>query len=50
MISNSLVALSGALFSLYKKVADILGGEVGTIVVGLASIIFGLGILKNRKQ
>ena len=48
MISNSLVALSGALFAQYIKVADILGG-VGTIVVGLASIIFGLGILKKSK-
>ena len=48
MISNSLVALSGALFAQYIKVADIQGG-VGTIVVGLASIIFGLGVLKKSK-
>ena len=48
MLSNSLVALSGALFSQYIKVADIQGG-IGTIVIGLASIIFGLGILKKSK-
>lgn len=48
MISNSLVAISGALFTQYIKIID-LSSSVGTIVIGLASIIFGMGILKRSR-
>lgn len=48
MISNGLVALSGALFTQVLKIADLQMG-VGVIVVGLASIILGLGIMKKTK-
>lgn len=46
MISNALVSLSGALFTQYIRVID-LSSSVGTMVIGLASIIFGLGMLKK---
>lgn len=49
MISNGLVALSGALFAQDLKVADLQSG-VGTIVVGLAAIILGLGVLKKSRM
>ncbi|MDS1029487.1 ABC transporter permease [Bacillota bacterium LX-D] len=39
-LSNSLVALSGALVAQYQSFADV-GMGIGTIVVGLASIIIG---------
>lgn len=48
MISNSLVAISGALFTQYIKIID-LSSSVGTIVIGLASIIFGMGISKRSR-
>lgn len=48
MLSNSLVSMSGALFAQYIKIVD-LSSSVGTIVIGLASIIFGLGILKRSR-
>lgn len=46
MIANGFVALSGSLFAQSLKVADLQSG-VGTIVVGLAAIILGLGVLKR---
>lgn len=39
-ISNALVALSGALVAQYQQFADI-GMGIGTIVIGLASVIIG---------
>ena len=47
MISNGLVALSGALFSQSQGYADV-GMGTGTIVSGLASIIIGEVIFGNR--
>lgn len=44
-ISNSLVALSGALFAQYAGFADVNMG-LGTIVAGLASVIIGISIIK----
>ena len=46
MLANGVVALSGALFAQNIKVADLQSG-VGTIVIGLAAIILGLGVLKK---
>lgn len=46
MISNSLIALSGALMAQVNGYADISMG-VGTIVIGLASIIIGEVFFKN---
>lgn len=48
MIANSLSALSGCLFTQYIRVID-LSSSVGTMVIGLASIIFGLGIIKKSR-
>ena len=48
MISNGLVALSGALFAQNMKVADLISGT-GTLVIGLAAIILGLGVLKKSR-
>ncbi|WP_068448846.1 ABC transporter permease [Caviibacter abscessus] len=48
MIANSLVAVSGGLFTQYIKVID-LSSSLGTMVIGLASIIFGLGIIKKSR-
>jgi putative ABC transport system permease protein len=45
ILSNSLVALSGALFTQRQGVADINSG-VGTIVIGLASVIIGTALIK----
>ena len=45
---NGGVALSGALFAQNIKVADLQSG-VGTIVIGLAAIILGLGVLKKSQ-
>ena len=39
-MSNALVALSGALVAQYQSFADI-GMGIGTIVIGLASVIIG---------
>lgn len=46
MLSNGLVALSGALLAQNNGYADINAG-VGTIVIGLASIMLGETIIKN---
>ncbi len=46
MISNSLVALSGALLSQYQSYAEINMGR-GAIVIGLAAVIIGESIFGN---
>ena len=46
-ISNGLIALSGALFVLMQNFADISMG-LGTIIIGLASVIIGERITTNR--
>lgn len=46
MISNGLVALSGALVAQYQRFSDV-GMGSGIIVMGLASIIFGEAMLKR---
>lgn len=46
MISNALVALSGALLSQYQGAADINMGR-GAIVIGLAAVIIGETIFKS---
>lgn len=48
MLANSLVALSGAMFTQYIRVID-LSSSVGTMVIGLASIIFGMGLIKKSR-
>lgn len=47
-LANGLVALSGALFTQHQMFADINSG-VGTMVIGLASIIIGLTFIKSDK-
>ncbi|HHV19141.1 MAG TPA: ABC transporter permease [Thermoanaerobacterales bacterium] len=47
VISNGLVALSGALVAQYQGFADV-GMGVGTIVAGLASVIIGDSLLGER--
>lgn len=47
MISNSFVALSGAILAQYQGFADV-GMGTGTIITGLASIIIGEAIFKKR--
>lgn len=46
-ISNALVAFSGALVAQYQNFADV-GMGIGTIVVGLASIIIGEVLFGNK--
>ncbi|MES2215568.1 MAG: hypothetical protein V4485_06150 [Pseudomonadota bacterium] len=46
-LSNSLIALGGALFSQSQRFADISSGT-GTIVIGLASVMIGERILPYR--
>ncbi|WP_300357492.1 ABC transporter permease [Fusobacterium sp.] len=48
MISNAIVSLSGGIYAQYQGFADV-GMGTGTIVTGLASIIIGESILKNKK-
>ncbi|WP_300394239.1 ABC transporter permease [Fusobacterium sp.] len=48
MISNAIVSLSGGIYTQYQGFADV-GMGTGTIVTGLASIIIGESILKNKK-
>lgn len=48
MMANGLVALSGSIYGQYLKFADLQMG-IGTIVIGLASIIIGQGILRKDK-
>lgn len=47
MIANALIALSGALVCQYNGYADV-GQGIGAIVVGLASVIIGEVIFRNR--
>jgi putative ABC transport system permease protein len=47
-LSNGLVALSGALASLYNGFADVGGGN-GIVVSGLASVMLGEFILQSNK-
>jgi len=46
MLSNGIVALSGALFSQYQGTADINNGR-GAIVIGLAAVIIGEALLSK---
>lgn len=48
-ISNALVALAGALFAQSQGGADISMG-IGTIVIGLAAVIMGEGVLPARRM
>ena len=48
MISNGLVALSGALMAQYQGFAEITMGT-GIIVVGIASIIVGDTVLRKQR-
>jgi putative tryptophan/tyrosine transport system permease protein len=47
-LSNGLVGLAGALFTMSNSFADVTSG-VGTIVVGLAAVILGQTLLSGRK-
>lgn len=47
MIANALIALSGALVCQYNGYADV-GQGIGAIVIGLASVIIGEVIFRNR--
>lgn len=49
MISNAFVSISGAFFAQYIKIVD-LSSSVGTIIIGLASIIFGIGLIKKSRS
>ncbi len=49
IISNAIVAFSGGLYAQYQGFADV-GMGTGTIVTGLASIIIGETILRNRRR
>lgn len=49
MLSNSFVALSGAILAQYQGFADV-GMGTGTIVIGLASIIIGDTLFSKRKR
>ncbi len=46
-LANGLVAVSGAMVAQFQGFADI-GMGIGTVVVGLASVILGESILKSR--
>ena len=46
-LSNSLVALSGALFAQYQGFSDI-GMGIGMIIAGLASVITGEALFRGR--
>lgn len=48
MLANALVAISGSIFTQYIRIID-LSTSVGTMVVGLASIIFGMGLIKKSR-
>lgn len=48
MISNAIVSLSGGIYAQYQGFADV-GMGTGTIVTGLASIIIGESIFKNKR-
>lgn len=49
VISNGIVSLSGGLYAQYQGFADV-GMGTGTIVTGLASIIIGETIIRNRRK
>ena len=49
MLSNGLVGLSGGLICESQKYADI-GMGTGAIVFGLAAVIIGTNIFKNRQK
>lgn len=48
MISNGMVALAGSIMSQYLRFSDAQSG-VGTIVIGLASIIIGISVFSKVK-
>lgn len=48
MISNALIALSGALMAQFQGFSDVTMG-IGTLVLGIASIIIGLTLFKKVK-
>lgn len=48
-LANGLAALSGALVAQYQGFADI-GMGIGMIIVGLASVIIGESIVRNKKM
>lgn len=48
ILSNALIALSGALFSQQQGFADVTQGT-GTIIVGLASVMIGEKLLPSKK-
>lgn len=49
MISNGLVAFSGSIMAQYQGFADISMG-IGTLILGIASIIVGTSIIKGIKK
>lgn len=48
ILSNAIVSLSGGLYAQYQGFADV-GMGTGTIVTGLASIIIGESIIRNKR-
>lgn len=48
MLSNGLIALSGSMMAQYQGFSDISMG-IGTLVLGIASIIIGTSIIKKKK-
>lgn len=46
-LSNALIALGGALFSQHQGFADI-GGGIGTIIIGLASVMIGEKLFASK--
>ncbi len=46
MISNGLIALSGSLMAQFLGFSDVNMG-IGTLVLGIASIIIGITLFKN---
>ena len=48
MISNAIVTLAGGLYAQYQGFADV-GMGTGIIVTGLASIIIGESIIRNKR-
>ena len=49
MISNAIVTLAGGLYAQYQGFADV-GMGTGIIVTGLASIIIGESIIRNKRM
>lgn len=48
MLSNGLISLSGSMMAQYQGFSDISMG-IGTLVLGIASIIIGTSIIKKKK-